>query len=267
MRRIILIFLLLPYLSWSMDKEFSSADSEDIENQRDTSPRTARSNSIYVRAVSQTREKLRNSQNMEVSSGLDELAQEIGEIKNNGTMAVEEVADYFKDKFKGNNLPGCGRFNPEDESQYKYLRSVIRIIERVDQSRYQHIVRHINRDTRRHNARGNGRDSRRAKKELIDVLGKIVGSIDAMNASSTHMAQLEVEQMKNQLAVAQASLETAKQSNANTTRRYRLSTIWTIIGGVLAVIATNLLQAYAGQIEATLNPMHNSTMAQNTTMS
>ena len=77
----------------------------------------------------------------------------------------------------------------------------------------------------------------------------------------------QVTVMQNQLTNAKAELTLAQQFSANTTRRFRLTTIWTIIGGVLAVIATNLLQAYAGQIEDALHPMQNSTMMQNTTMS
>ena len=277
MRFIIIIFVLMPYFSWSMDDTaFSSVCSDDMvdeeayqsvegNNQNDnpdqlvitsSSPRSIRSNS-YVQTF---HDVLRRSREMRVD-GLAELEEGVGVV---GTpcrvLTEDQIAAYFFTSMEGQNLPGVGVFDREDKDQCDYLHGLIGVIKRVDPKRYDGMVRSIT----------HHRSRRYPNTALVEVMSKIVDSIDSLNQQSNNIgksqyaaAMLQLKIMEERLKVEQDSLTLARISNNNTTRRYRIGIIWTVLGGGLAVAVTNLLQHYllASDMTQMCQQMQNTTMS------
>lgn len=233
-----------------VDDAFSSAESDN------ETPRTGRSNSVYIAAVQQAQKNSGSSREMLSVDGLTELEAGVGVQ----VQSEDQVAQYFYNRLNGKVVPGIGLFDANDNDQCADLRVLIGLIKRISPKKYQRIKKFI----------GRGRSSRYANAELIGVLTKVVSSIDSLNANTTHVAKeqydtlkLQFEIMEKRLKTEQDALALAQQNSRNTTRRYRMNTLWALIGGGVTVVVTNLLQHFL----ANGGTMDMTQQMQNTTMS
>lgn len=280
---IICIFLFIPYYSWSMDDDsYSSAvfcDSNNEEplpvsheaphssisaNQQTATPvatpRTARSNSIYMAAVQTVQQKL-NTPRQE-DDGLAELEEGLG-VSNSARVeptTEDQLVEYFYKHLQGKNLPGIGIFDAHDGNKCEDLRNFIGFLKHFAPAKYQRIVRSISRN----------KSSKYANDNLIAVLTKVVGSIDSLNANTTQVSKeqhdilkSQFEVMEQRFKVEQDSLHLAQQNVKTLTRRYRMNTLWALIGGGVSIVVTNLIQYFISS-GGTMDMIQ---QTQNTTMS